>query len=565
MGWADLARAGYSPDEEFTMFAVRGIAAGGLPLLPSGLLYDRGLLYSYASWLAGGLTADPLVAYRLVSFAGAVAGLALVAREAARLAGPFAAALAALLVAGSIPFWVTASTARFYGPLLACYAGAVVLLARPVRGAPGWALLAASAALARWCHELAFTLALVPAAAAFVAPAGQRRPWIAKAMVVGAALVAAQGVLLYVNQLAPSSGDTMVRRFFLWQALNLFERPAPGLGIPGVVAVLVALVRPDRAAVAVRWAAMVTAMGAAFVGASALAGGATLTQAGTRIVGQAAAYPLDLFAYLARTSPLLVLAALGAFGLRAAGAGGVWTPRERGVHALWLGWVLWFGVIESGVTARYLLLPVTFMLAATAVDLAVLARARHPRRWPGVAAAVLAAAIVVESWYGPAMPRGPSRLAEARPTLVPEAVRDAVRHDDLVACTDELGCLLAAGRIDAWLVLDDFFRERFIVMRGTRPLGVYTGAPAVDEIAPLVQQAGRERRRLVIVDVLKEVPGFGPNVALVSRQLAREGLDGRVLAASGGIRVVEVMPSEGLARAGQPVSEPGAWSMKPRR
>jgi hypothetical protein len=44
--WPDLARSGYSPDEEFTVFAVRGIEAHGLPLLPSGLLYDRGLGYS---------------------------------------------------------------------------------------------------------------------------------------------------------------------------------------------------------------------------------------------------------------------------------------------------------------------------------------------------------------------------------------------------------------------------------------------------------------------------------------------------------------------------------------
>ena len=61
----DLARPGYSPDEEFTLFAVRGIRAQGLPLLPSGLLYDRGLLYSYAAALAGG--GDTLQPARLVS------------------------------------------------------------------------------------------------------------------------------------------------------------------------------------------------------------------------------------------------------------------------------------------------------------------------------------------------------------------------------------------------------------------------------------------------------------------------------------------------------------------
>ena len=42
-GAFQLTRAGYSVDEEFTVFAVRGIQAEGLPLLPSKLLYDRGL------------------------------------------------------------------------------------------------------------------------------------------------------------------------------------------------------------------------------------------------------------------------------------------------------------------------------------------------------------------------------------------------------------------------------------------------------------------------------------------------------------------------------------------
>jgi len=44
VGSWSLFRPGYSADEEFTLFAVRGIRAHGLPLLPSGLLYDRGLL-----------------------------------------------------------------------------------------------------------------------------------------------------------------------------------------------------------------------------------------------------------------------------------------------------------------------------------------------------------------------------------------------------------------------------------------------------------------------------------------------------------------------------------------
>ena len=66
-GSLQLSRAGYSVDEEFTFFAVRGIEAHGVPTLPSGLLYDRGLAYSYASWLAGSIAGSDLPAFRAVS------------------------------------------------------------------------------------------------------------------------------------------------------------------------------------------------------------------------------------------------------------------------------------------------------------------------------------------------------------------------------------------------------------------------------------------------------------------------------------------------------------------
>ena len=67
-----------------------------------------------------------------------------------------------------------------------------------------------------------------------------------------------------------------------------------------------------------------------------------------------------------RRSTLLL--ALALLALRAGGAGGEWRFGERAAHVLWVGWVLWFGVIESGITTNYLLLPITFMLIAIAVD-----------------------------------------------------------------------------------------------------------------------------------------------------------------------------------------------------
>jgi hypothetical protein len=119
-----------------------------------------------------------------------------------------------------------------------------------------------------------------------------------------------------------------------------------------------------------------------------------------------------------------------------------------------------------------------------------------------------------------------------------------------VAGGDELAVLAVAGRVDAWLALDPFFRERFVVMRGAQPTGTYTGAPAAFELSPLLDRAGRERRRLVIVDVLKDMPGFGSTAQLVPRQLAREGLRAEVIGEVPGARLLLVRPGREDAVAG---------------
>ena len=261
----DLQRPGYSPDEEFTQFAVRGIHASGLPLLPSGLLYDRGLAYSYASALVSDGQGSLLPA-RLVSLAAAAGALAVMFVELRRVAGPTAAALAAALAGASLPFWVSATTARFYAPFLLCH---LALLAALVRLSVSWkalAVVAAIAAAARWTHELAFTLAVVPVVAALLTRGHERRAWIVRAVAVGAGLAAGQAAILALHAAAPpSNGDVMVRRFFVWQVLNLLERPPLAL----------AATLPAAAACGVTVALMLAALRARsdLAGAALLAGG----------------------------------------------------------------------------------------------------------------------------------------------------------------------------------------------------------------------------------------------------------------------------------------------------
>ena len=589
--WPDLVRAGYSPDEEFTLFAVRGIEARGLPLLPSGLLYDRGLAYSYGAWLAGLVGGQALPAFRAVSLLCAALSLCVLFRELRRISSTAGATLAVLAVAASLPFWVSATTARFYAPFLLCYLAALALLARPQLSWRGVTALVCAAAAARWTHELAFTLAAVPGVAVLLVAPAERWSWMRRVAWVVAGLVAGQLAIFVVHALAPpSNGDVMVRRFFVWQVLNLFERPpldlpralpvaalagavvssglalarwrvnaaaatlllvggtAAALGQVGLAPVAAFAALPVAGAAA-RRALVSTALGVvagatAFWMVALMAGGLDAGSAWARFGATGFVYPLDMFAYLVRESPLLVSAVMTLLLARSAGLGGAWSPHERALHGLWMGWVLWFGVIESGITQRYLLLPVTFMLAALTVDLAAVAgRARG--RWTRLAPLVAVAVVLFvsfESWRGWAGDE--RRWVDARPTLDVAPLASDVLATDLVACTDELACLLAVGRADVWLALDAFFRERFIVVRSGAPTGTYTGAPASSELLPLLQRAEREERRLVVLEVLKDVPGYGTTAALVTRQLAREDLRGEVVAERAGARLVQIVRAQ---------------------
>ncbi len=594
--WPDLTRAGYSPDEEFTLFAVRGIEAHGLPLLPSGLLYDRGLGYSYAAWLAGLAAGQTLPVFRMVSVVASVLSLWVVFRKLRRVASAATAALAVLAAGASVPFWVSATTARFYAPFLLCYLVALALVARPSLSTRGAVVLAAVAFAGRWTHELAFTLVAVPAVAFVFASSARRFEWIRRAAWLVAGLVAGQLALFAVHALAPpTNGDVMVRRFFLWQVLNLFERPpldlprllpvaamagvavvsglafvrgrqqpwsgavvlaggiASMLGQLGLVPALAVAAVPlatPRIRQAVTGTSVVVLVSAlVFWLTACLAAGLDAATAWTRVAETAFVYPLDMFAHLTREFPALTGLTLMLLLARSAGAGGAWTPVERALHVLWIGWVLWFGVIESGITARYLLLPVTFMLVAVAVDAGAIALARAGVARRVVAGSAIAAVGLVtnESWRAGA--EGPP-WTSARPTLVTTTAALLIEPTDLIAGTDELACLLTAGRIDAWLVLDEFFRERFVVMRGGQATGTYTGAPAAPSLLPLLERAEREGRRLIVVDALKEVPGFGTSALLVPRQLARENLRGEVLTSPGLVRLVRIVraPEDTVAR-----------------
>lgn len=403
----------------------------------------------------------------------------------------------------------------------------------------------------RWTHELAFLFAAAPLFCWLFAR-GERRRWFFATMAIVLGLVIGQAAIFALDALEPSSGETMVRRFFLWQVLNLFERPANRqFGIPMVVIAIAWLVAPKRAwpwsIVALSVAAMILAYSIARA-----TNGAPLSMAlVTAILREGSRYPLDMWWHIARATPITLLVTIGALTARAAGLGGEWRPPERAAHLLWIGWVLWFGVIESGITTNYLLLPLSFMLIAIGIDVDAILRHNNERRARGLAVMLLiVAAVSADQWRGDGS--AVARLEVARPTIdVPglNEIRDGLQPSDRVVCTDELGCLMLVGRIDRWLALDDYVRERFVVRReGDHVTGVYTGVPAAFRPNEIFSPNpdGSLPDRTLIVDIFKEYP-IGNSRAWLPRAIEEDGLTVTPLLETPQVRVLQVSPPQRYA------------------
>lgn len=322
--------------------AVRGIAEHGLPILPSGLLYDRGILYSYLSWIAHAITGSELPVYRAISLISAIVALWLVVKLLTRIHNRTTGFVAAAFVATAVPFWATATTARFYAPFFAIYLATLVCLSnartaehpavgRPTVGHPALAGLLrvfVLSFLARLTHELAFTMAAIPLVCLFVDRANAKQ-WIRATFAIVAGLLLGQLLLLALHWSSPADGNTMVRRFFLWQVLNLFERPGDRqFGIPIVVMLIAWLVAPQRAwnigVIAISIAAAIFAFSVAQASNTAPFDFALFKS----VAINGSHYPLDMMWHIVRTMPLTLTIAIslswracyGATGHAASGA-----------------------------------------------------------------------------------------------------------------------------------------------------------------------------------------------------------------------------------------------------
>jgi hypothetical protein len=162
-----LSRLGLHLDEDISTLAARGIAATGLPELPSGHFYWRAPLFHYllAPFAAPGIDWLPRV---LTVALSAVTGV-LVARGGAALIGGRAALLAGLIFAVSLVEIALARQIRMYSLFQPLALGAILLVHRFwTTGALrwGWASFALTLA-ALLAHELAVTLAVLYLPVAF--------------------------------------------------------------------------------------------------------------------------------------------------------------------------------------------------------------------------------------------------------------------------------------------------------------------------------------------------------------------------------------------------------------
>ena len=170
----NVNRPGFSPDEEITALTVGGVAATGLPVLPSRILYLRGVLYTYSAWLGGWVLGQSLPVYRVVSLAFAILAVLLMFCVARQVTTTTTAVWAAVLLASYQPHIAAGVFARFYSAFVAASLCVVWLFQRS-QATPrdGWTLLAALA-VCRLAHEFAVVLVLLPLCHAVCAPVGDR-------------------------------------------------------------------------------------------------------------------------------------------------------------------------------------------------------------------------------------------------------------------------------------------------------------------------------------------------------------------------------------------------------
>ncbi|HEY6508428.1 MAG TPA: hypothetical protein VIY56_10480, partial [Vicinamibacterales bacterium] len=548
-----VGRSGFSPDEEITALVVRGIAETGAPVLPSGMVYLRGLPYSYAAWLSGAVFGHELVAYRATSLAFALLAVVLIFLVTRAVSTPAAGVVAALVFAASPLLLSAAVFARFYSAFVAAALFAVWWLLRSRAGSPLWPFLLALAAC-RSLHEFGFVVALAPACLAFCRREDDptRRPLvvlfaqsIALLIVTQIGLTTLEGWSIAGVGVAPTSGlgafshapaampplsqvvlagPWVLFAFAVGLALLIWQcRRITGLVWAPAAFAVCAFFFQGGVFVAVLAAACLmtprdagrTMLAALIVGVAGETVWVAHTFAATDIALSAAnvwdvalstaSYPWEAVWHFAEEAPfaLALFAGIALFCVLSPGA----SSQRADLRA-----VLLFGfaaVMALGVSAlefqwRYTLLVLPFVLAGASSVVGVFSLASPPVASAGWyarrAIAGAAIAILVLSGAGSLQASRSGNLSvPTSAELDVEAFSSVTRPGDALVCNDEMACRFLAGRSDYWLLPRPDIASQYVVQGAGGPRSIYGGAPVLTSLDELHAVVAREHRAVAIV------------------------------------------------------------------
>ena len=562
----ELAREGRSPDEELTVLAVDGIVSVGIPRLPAGTFYDRGLLYSYAAWATGRVLGDGLPSYRVPSLIGGACVVALTAFLALRMGA--SALFGALLAAGATWLIVASSWARFYSLFAAsCLLTTLVFLAPSVPVRTRHLAFLAGLVMARLLHELGLALIALPLFMLLQDRSATSRRPLFILLVESIVVLGSLQVLLYVLQGSPDRAfaaamvDTSLLTRWLpvfwpsvtWLSLSLVAAGALcvsallwrfGLEWPLCLAAAVfmatlnvgvllamglafALARPARAVTTVACTLLACAASLVLWTIQLLVTTSALLSLDVvrSMATTSAAVPWNAGTYLWNHWPLLVF--LAVVGLLLS----FQRTEARAVAFLVLSFVWLLGVLELGLRGRYFIpvFPLLFALAALVpASVAAASKVGWSRRamTAGVASLLLVA-LLGEHEQGARDssllerngPFGTSRLRSV-PSAEWRAILASLPPEATLVCSDDVACQMGRGRVGYWL-LDSEVEARIYgapAAQGFR--STYTGAPIIAgtrELRSIVDSGRLDGAWLVMLDSLKY--GFDEGEILESPSL----------------------------------------------
>ena len=547
-----IHQPGYLLDEEITASTVPSVSWHGVPRLPSGLLYVRGLPFTYAAWLGGSMMGHTLDTYRLMSAMFALLAIGATCLAGALVADRLTGAAAAVVATTFTAFAPAAAFARPYTFFMAAFA--LTLASFFGRGSSQRRdrEFLAGLAVCRLLHEFGSALMFLPLLHALVVhdPEDRGREylklfWKGAALIVGLELV----LFLAVNAstrasfvpftMAPAFRPLRVPALPPLHVVEVATATSAGVGVVVPVLLLTLLIARRTGA----WVfSPVCGLLGVFFQLGGIAAVSILTLlARPRCAGRYAAigggmmlisviawtahtmvmtsiepswtlpialsvptlrYPLTALESMAGSQPAIALAVLSAL---------VWLqiewrhpapPLPLRTTALFSTLVLVaLGALGVVLQPRFLLLasPVLAITAAYGIVRSFMWGGRvmasvNPRAAGPLAAALLTALLTALMIF----PRG----TDHEPAILAVSPGAEIKDDDVLICSEELACVYLFGRVDYLLLGSDIDLAYYSGRKGGKLHGLYAGAPvirSVEELSTVVASGGAGTRYVVAV------------------------------------------------------------------